>query len=162
MENRVVTPEAVVLELPTAGVATRSFARLFDLFLQAVVAFFLTWLLITVYPSGSQLIGVLLVFVVLIVLPVATEHFVMLKRSLVYTGITRGKKLVVVVGSRKALEMAVKSAEEGRRNSGLCERLRDFLRGDGVRPEKAMAPAVRTAAPRDPRGPRGPRRDLEG
>ena len=97
-----------------------------------------------------------------VVLPVATEHFVMLKRSLVYTGITRGKKLVVVVGSRKALEMAVKSAEEGRRNSGLCERLRDFLRGDGVRPEKAMAPAVRTAAPRDPRGPRGPRRDLEG
>ena len=97
-----------------------------------------------------------------IVLPVATEHFVMLKRSLVYTGITRGKKLVVVVGSRKALEMAVKSAEEGRRNSGLCERLRDFLRGDGVRPEKAMAPAVRTAAPRDLRGPRGPRRDLEG
>jgi hypothetical protein len=68
----------------------------------------------------------------------------------------------VPVGSRKALEMAVKSAEEGRRNSGLCERLRDFLRGDGVRPEKAMAPAVRTAAPRDPRGPRGPRRDLEG
>ena len=53
-----------------------------------------------------------------VVLPVATEHFVMLKRSLVYTGITRGKKLVVVVGSRKALEMAVKSAEEGRRNSG--------------------------------------------
>jgi exodeoxyribonuclease V alpha subunit len=76
-----------------------------------------------------------------VVLPVATEHFLMLKRSLLYTGITRGKKLVVVVGSRKALEMAVKNVDEGRRNSGLCERLRDFLRGDGVRPERALPKA---------------------
>jgi len=75
-----------------------------------------------------------------VVLPVATEHFLMLKRSLLYTGITRGKKLVVVVGSRKALAMAVKNVDEGRRNSGLCERLRDFLRGDGVRPERALPP----------------------
>ena len=98
MENRVVTPEAVVLELPTAGVATRSFARLFDLFLQAVVAFFLTWLLITVYPSGSQLIGVLLVFVVLIVLPVGTE--------VLWRGRSPGKALfgLRVVGSDGAPE----------------------------------------------------------
>jgi exodeoxyribonuclease V alpha subunit len=76
-----------------------------------------------------------------VVMPVATEHFLMLKRSLLYTGMTRGKKLVVVVGSRKALEMAVKNVDEGRRNSGLCERLRDFLRGDGVRPERALPKA---------------------
>ena len=98
MENRVVTPEAVVLELPAAGVATRSFARLFDLFLQAVVAFFLTWLLITLYPSGSQLIGVLLVFVVLIVLPVGTE--------VLWRGRSPGKALfgLRVVGSDGAPE----------------------------------------------------------
>jgi exodeoxyribonuclease V alpha subunit len=63
-----------------------------------------------------------------VVMPVATEHFLMLRRSLLYTGITRGKRLVVVVGSRKALEMAVRNAEDGHRNSGLSERLRDLGR----------------------------------
>ena len=73
MENRVVTPEAVVLELPTAGVATRSFARLCDLFLQLVVGFLLTWLVVGLYPSGGAFVGVLMAFVVLVVLPVGTE-----------------------------------------------------------------------------------------
>ncbi len=71
-----------------------------------------------------------------VVMPVTTDHFLMLKRSLLYTAITRGKKLVVLVGTRKALEMAVKNDDDGHRNSGLCERLRDLLRGDGVRPER--------------------------
>jgi exodeoxyribonuclease V alpha subunit len=61
-----------------------------------------------------------------VVLPVVTEHFVMLKRSVLYTGITRGKRLVVVVGSRKALELAIGNADDGHRNSGLRERLRDL------------------------------------
>lgn len=72
-----------------------------------------------------------------VVMPVLPEHFLMLKRTLLYTGITRGKRLVVLVGSRKALEMAVRNHEEGGRNSGLRERLRDQIRGDGVHPERA-------------------------
>jgi exodeoxyribonuclease V alpha subunit len=63
-----------------------------------------------------------------VVIPLVTDHFPMLKRSLLYTAITRGKKLVVLVGSPKALEMAVKNHDDGSRWSGLLERLRDFLR----------------------------------
>ncbi|MEQ1633310.1 MAG: ATP-dependent RecD-like DNA helicase, partial [Planctomycetota bacterium] len=63
-----------------------------------------------------------------VVIPIVTDHFPMLKRSLLYTAITRGKKLVVVVGSQKALELAVKNHDDGSRFSGLLERLRDYLR----------------------------------
>jgi exodeoxyribonuclease V alpha subunit len=63
-----------------------------------------------------------------VVIPLVTDHFPMLKRSLLYTAITRGKKLVVLVGSQKALDLAVKNHDDGARHSGLCERLRDFLR----------------------------------
>lgn len=63
-----------------------------------------------------------------VVIPLVTDHFPMLKRSLLYTAITRGKKLVVVTGSQKALELAVKNHDDGARHSGLLERLRDFLR----------------------------------
>lgn len=69
-----------------------------------------------------------------VVVPITTDHFLMLRRSLAYTAITRGKKLVVLVGSRKALEMAVKNNDDGKRWSGLCERLRDLKREDGVHP----------------------------
>ena len=48
---------------------------------------------------------------------------------------TEGKRLVVVVGSRKAFEMAVRNDDDGQRHSGLKERLRDLVRGDGVHPE---------------------------
>jgi exodeoxyribonuclease V alpha subunit len=70
-----------------------------------------------------------------VVIPITTDHFLMLRRSLAYTAITRGKKLVVLVGSRKALEMAVKNNDDGKRWSGLCERLRDLKREDGVHPQ---------------------------
>ena len=73
-----------------------------------------------------------------VVLPVTADHFLMLRRSLLYTAITRGKRLVVVVGSRKALETAVRNDDDGRRYSGLEERLRDLVRGDGVHPERAL------------------------
>lgn len=69
-----------------------------------------------------------------VVVPITTDHFMMLRRSLLYTAVTRGKKLVVLVGSRKALEMAVKNNDDGKRWSGLCERLRDLKREDGVHP----------------------------
>ena len=69
-----------------------------------------------------------------VVMPVTTDHFLMLRRSLLYTAITRGKRLVVLVGSRRALEMATRNNDDGQRWSGLCERLRDLVRHDGVRP----------------------------
>ena len=49
----------------------------------------------------------------------------LLQRNLVYTGITRGKKLVVLVGQRKALAMAVKNNRTQNRFSGLLGRLVD-------------------------------------
>ncbi len=42
-----------------------------------------------------------------VVLPMLTQHYVMLQRSLLYTAITRAKKMVVIVGTRKAIAMAV-------------------------------------------------------
>ncbi|WP_075795231.1 SF1B family DNA helicase RecD2 [Massilia putida] len=58
-----------------------------------------------------------------VVIPVSTQHFMMLKRNLIYTGITRGKNLVVLVGQKKALAMAVKGKQVERRWSKLKERL---------------------------------------
>jgi exodeoxyribonuclease V alpha subunit len=59
-----------------------------------------------------------------VVIPLHTQHFLMLRRNLLYTGITRGKKLVAIVGSRRALARAVGQADEGRRYSLLADRLR--------------------------------------
>ncbi len=58
-----------------------------------------------------------------VVIPVHTQHFIMLRRNLLYTGITRGKKLVALVGSRKALGIAVGKADTARRFSLLKWRL---------------------------------------
>ena len=58
-----------------------------------------------------------------VVIPIHTQHFVMLQRSLLYTAVTRGKKLVVLVGTRKALAIAVRNAEVAQR----CTRLQDRL-----------------------------------
>ncbi len=52
------------------------------------------------------------------------QHHIMLQRNLLYTAITRGKKLVVIVGSRRALARAVSNATERRRHTRLAERLR--------------------------------------
>jgi exodeoxyribonuclease V alpha subunit len=60
-----------------------------------------------------------------VVIPVHTQHFVMLQRNLLYTGITRGKQLVVLVGTRKALELAVQRQDTAQRCSALARRLRD-------------------------------------
>ncbi len=60
-----------------------------------------------------------------VVLPMHTQHYVMLQRNLLYTGITRGKRLVVVVGTEKAVGLAVRNAEAGRRNTTLQRRLRE-------------------------------------
>jgi exodeoxyribonuclease V alpha subunit len=59
-----------------------------------------------------------------VVIPLATQHYMMLQRSLLYTAVTRGKKLVVIVGSRRAVGMAVKNADAKRRYTWLAERVR--------------------------------------
>jgi exodeoxyribonuclease V alpha subunit len=58
-----------------------------------------------------------------VIVPVHTQHYVMLQRSLLYTAVTRGKKLVVLIGSRKALRIAVANAEVAARYSRLAARL---------------------------------------
>jgi exodeoxyribonuclease V alpha subunit len=62
-----------------------------------------------------------------VVIPLHTQHFRMLQRNLLYTGLTRGKRLVVLVGSRKALEQAVRNQDTGRR----CSMLRARLEAEG-------------------------------
>jgi exodeoxyribonuclease V alpha subunit len=59
-----------------------------------------------------------------VVVPVHTQHFVMLQRNLLYTAVTRGKRLVVLVGTRKALSLAVRNGDVAARASGLCARLK--------------------------------------
>ena len=59
-----------------------------------------------------------------VVIPVMTQHYTMLARNLLYTGVTRGKKLVVLVGQRKAIAMAVRNGGQRRRWSKLQEWLR--------------------------------------
>ena len=56
-----------------------------------------------------------------VVIPLMTQHYVMLQRNLLYTGVTRGKRLVVLVGQRKAIAIAVKAASLRRRWSKLRE-----------------------------------------
>lgn len=64
-----------------------------------------------------------------VILPVLTQHFVMLQRNLIYTGMTRAKKLLILIGSRKAVEMAVKNASRRPRFSNLGRRLLEAFHG---------------------------------
>ena len=62
-----------------------------------------------------------------VVVPVVTQHFMMLQRNLLYTAITRAKQLVVLVGTRKAIAMAVRNDKVAQRYSGLAWRLSQML-----------------------------------
>lgn len=57
-------------------------------------------------------------------MPIMMTHFVMLQRNLLYTGITRAKKMLVLVGDKKAIGMAVKNVTVDKRNTKLAERLK--------------------------------------
>jgi exodeoxyribonuclease V alpha subunit len=59
-----------------------------------------------------------------VVIPLATQQYMLLQRNLIYTGITRGKRLVVLIGQRKALRIAVSNNKTQRRYSSLLETLR--------------------------------------
>jgi len=58
-----------------------------------------------------------------VVLPLAMQHFLLLQRNLIYTGLTRGRQLVVLVGQKKALAAAVRNDRAAERHSALSERL---------------------------------------
>ncbi len=59
-----------------------------------------------------------------VVIPLAMQHFMLLQRTLIYTGITRGKRLLVLVGQKKALGIAVRNDKTQRRYSGLLASLK--------------------------------------
>jgi exodeoxyribonuclease V alpha subunit len=59
-----------------------------------------------------------------VVIPLLTQHYILLQRNLLYTAITRGKRLVIVVGSKKALGIAVKNDKTQKRFTWLKNRLR--------------------------------------
>lgn len=58
-----------------------------------------------------------------VVIPLATQHYMLLERNLLYTGVTRGKQLVVIIGEPKALAIAVKNVRSRRRVTNLAARL---------------------------------------
>jgi exodeoxyribonuclease V alpha subunit len=68
-----------------------------------------------------------------IVIPVHTTHYTLLFRNLIYTGVTRGKKLVVLVGTKKALSIALRNNQSSKRHTGLRHVIEDEI-GNGVAP----------------------------
>jgi exodeoxyribonuclease V alpha subunit len=70
-------------------------------------------------------------------MPLVTSHFLMLQRHLLYTAVTRARRLVVLVGSRRALELAVGNDEPRARESALAQRLRLALGRGSSGPEPA-------------------------
>ena len=62
-----------------------------------------------------------------VVMPILMTHYVMLQRNLVYTGVTRAKKLLVIVGTKKALSMAVRNTSIDKRNTLLAKRIKESL-----------------------------------
>jgi exodeoxyribonuclease V alpha subunit len=62
-----------------------------------------------------------------VIVPVHTQHYVMLQRNLLYTAVTRGKRLVILVGSKKALGIAVRNGDIASRCSRLAARLQATL-----------------------------------
>lgn len=77
-----------------------------------------------------------------VVVPVTTSAWVMLQRNLLYTGVTRAKRLLVLVGSRRALAQAVRTRGAGRRHTALTHRL--------DRATDGPAPSERDGPPDDP------------
>ena len=92
-----------------------------------------------------------------VVIPLTMSAYTLLQRNLLYTAVTRAKKLVVLVGSRKALAIAVRTAGTGRRHTGLTHRLAhlstanrrtlDRPPGDVVRPGRRRPDDDAGAAP---------------
>ena len=83
-----------------------------------------------------------------VVIPVSTHHYKMLRRNLLYTGVTRGKRLVVLVGTERAMRIAVGNALVEERDTGLAEVLRLAVREGKER--LGYTPNERLAASEEP------------
>ncbi len=66
-----------------------------------------------------------------VIMPVTTQHFLMLQRNLLYTAVTRAKKMVVIIGTKKAIAIAVKNNRIEERNSLLQQRIKGAIGGRG-------------------------------
>ena len=77
-----------------------------------------------------------------VVIPIMTQHYTMLQRNLLYTGVTRGKRLVALVGQKKAIAIAVRSIFGRRRWSKLREWLGEASFEDGRAPLATHWPAA--------------------
>ena len=78
-----------------------------------------------------------------VVIPLHTQHYMMLQRNLLYTAVTRGKKLVVLVGTKKALGMAVRRQDTSQRFTALKGKLQEDKPGDGYgRNRKETTPEI--------------------
>ena len=71
----------------------------------------------------------------IVVMPVMMTHYIMLQRNLIYTGITRAKKALVIVGTKKAVAMAVKTVTVTARNTNLSVRLEELYHDKKSAPE---------------------------
>ena len=60
-----------------------------------------------------------------VVMPITTSHYMMLRRNLVYTGITRARSYVAIVGTKKAMAIAIRNASVAERRTRLAHRLRE-------------------------------------
>jgi len=67
----------------------------------------------------------------IIVMPLSTQHYMLLARNLLYTGLTRGKKLVILVAQKRAVGIAVNNNKEANRLTKLAERLVSGVQGGG-------------------------------
>ena len=82
----------------------------------------------------------------IVVMPVLMSHFVMLQRNLVYTGITRAKKILVLVGTKKALGYAVRNVTVTDRNTMLQDRLKKLMPQETQTPGSPAESAVHMTA----------------
>ena len=63
----------------------------------------------------------------IVIMPFTMQFYVMLQKNLLYTGITRAKKAIVIVGTKKAIGFAVRNSDVAKRNTGLARRLVDVF-----------------------------------
>src|SRR6266542_4493763 len=92
-----------------------------------------------------------------VIIPVLTQHYAMLQRNLLYTGVTRGKRLVVLVGQKQAIAIAVRNVSGRRRWSKLGEQLAPNMPDWRHPPRIGVAPW--RSSSRRPSSPGGRRRD---
>ena len=78
----------------------------------------------------------------IVIIPILMTHFVMLQRNLIYTGITRAKKVCVIIGQPKALAYAVRNLTVSNRNTKLKERLRGEIEATTLSPLHTSKPYV--------------------